>query len=287
MIEKLITFLGHPLFPQFLSGLTAVVVVAVSFTKLNAKHPKAALWGALVIALITFASSLAGYRIGEKDKATAEQNHKLEMQKVQGELDAANRTLGHIHDCFTLNFDPKECAITAKILTIEALAAKQTTFAPAYSGAAVGMSIDDQRNLASEELSELASALREDYKVKVIDRRDQMNKAAEANVRERVAAGETLQAARQEAGFTPSGDRQRQSDEAAIMRLFIIPRLDQIRTAVHHANQLVPASDASFTKIRDDIRSKCTDSLPNVDAIRCADSLTDLAASLKARRDDL
>jgi hypothetical protein len=74
------------------------------------------------------------------------------------------------------------------------------------------MSIDDQRDFVSEDLLKLANVLRQDYQSKILDRRDQMNKASEASMRERIAAGETPQAARQQAYGSPGSDRARQLD---------------------------------------------------------------------------
>jgi hypothetical protein len=147
------------------------------------------------------------------------------------------------------------------------------------------LSIDEQRDMVSNELFQLAAAIREDYKSKILDRRDQMAKAAEASIKEMIAAGTTPQAARRMAGESPGGHRQRQQDEASIMRLLLLPRLPQIRTAVQQAGRLVPASDSSFMNAKQTIRIKCTIDITDANAEFCVDSLTDLATLIKPRQD--
>jgi hypothetical protein len=207
------------------------------------------------------------------------------VQSVQSKLDAANGTLGHIYDCFKQNVDPNECAIFAKRLTAETLSAKPTTYTPTYAGALIGLSIDEQRDMVSNELFQLAGAIREDYKSKILDPRDQRAKAAEDSMRQLIAAGETPQAARGQAYGSPGSDRQRQLNEASIMSRLLITRLPQIRTAVQQAGRLVPESDSSFMSAKQAIRIKCTIDIPDANAEWCADSLTDLATLIKPRQD--
>jgi hypothetical protein len=209
------------------------------------------------------------------------------MKQTQSSLDEANSRLRHIGDCFTLKYDPHDCAITAKILTAEALATKQTRTASDPSGVLIGLTLAEQRTMISDRLDQLAGIIGQGYKTQILDRRDQMEKATQAQMQELIAKGESQQAAWAQTHPVSAGSVQAaQRDDTAISKGIIRPHLPEIREQMRLADRVMPQSDPSFPKGKEEVQHKCEINLvPFAYANECADSLYSLAATIKPRID--
>jgi hypothetical protein len=262
-MEKLIGILGHPLFPPCFTFFTACGVFAFTFIRLSTENPKVAKWvklGTLTIAVFTFISAVASYWVDKQSKADAERNHKQEITEVQSKLDRANERLGHIADCFKLNYDPHDCAIVARVLTSGTVATEQTIYTPNITVVPIGLSISEQRIMVSENLDQLADSITQEFKTKFLDRRAQMYPNSP---------------------LTGYAGQMVQNDMAHTLKTILTPLLPKIEEELKRADQIMPQVNSDFAARKEQVRGRCRVSEVDPVAEGCPKALIDLAAVIK------